>query len=123
MTIQLLNGPTIAINTSLSSPLTISGGNLFRLITPPEWTPAAITFQISYDSTNYYNVYTKECKELVLPITAAACIVFGAYFQEIVSMKIRSGTMREPIVQLQQRTFSVVLNTKPDNSLPAGGLM
>ena len=107
----VLVGPTIALGASLSNVRAVNTGAVFRLITPDDWTPASVTFQLSMDGTNFYDVFDTDGNELVLPIRPKSIIPFGNYLLAIHSLKIRSGTQRAPVVQAAARVFSIVLDT------------
>lgn len=111
MTVQVLNGPTIAAGASLSNALNVSNGVMFRLIMPSEWTPALLTFQISHDGLNFYNVFDADGKELARPIVPQSIMPFGHYVLDIHSIKLRSGTLRYPIDQQFTREFKIVVET------------
>jgi hypothetical protein len=113
MAMQVLIGPTIAAGQSLSNILNVSSGGIYRIIMPDKWTEAApITFQLSYDGVKFYNVYDRNGGEIIMKCIQESVVPIGEYLFYIHSVKIRSGTHREPIVQNEDAVFGVVLETK-----------
>lgn len=113
MTIQVLTGPVIEAGQSLSNALNVTSGGIYRIIMPDEWdNTAPITFQLSYDGTDFYNVYDIGGTEANVRCIQQSVVPFGEYLAYIHSLKIRSGTVRQPIIQNETRTFKVVLDTK-----------
>lgn len=113
MSMSVRTGPTIAAGQSLSNILNVSSGGIYRIVMPDEWTDAAdITFQLSYDGTKFYNVYDRNGVEVVMKCVQQSVVPIGEYLFYIHSVRIRSGTHREPIVQKAARVFHVVLETK-----------
>lgn len=113
MATHVLVGPTIAAGESLSNVLIVQSGGIYRIMMPNDWTnPASITFQLSYDGIQFYNVCDRLGKEIVMGCERNSVVPIGEYLFYIHSCKIRSGTMREPVVQEAERVFNVVLETK-----------
>ena len=112
MPLQELPGPTIAAGAVLSDGIDTSAGRLVRINTPPLWTPAHLTFQISTDGGGYNDLY-KGAYEVIIP----KCGPGRAYFvnpddwPSLVWLKIRSGTRRAPVAQEAARAFSLVIET------------
>jgi hypothetical protein len=113
MAVLVLDGPTIMAGQSLSNVLNVSSGGIYRIMMPPVWTTTApITFQLSYDGVEFYNVLDRAGQEVVMGCQAQSVVPIGEYLFYIHSVKIRSGTIRKPVVQEQDATFKVVLETK-----------
>jgi len=113
MAMLVLTGPTISKGKSLSNILNVTSGGIYRVVMPPLWTKAAvITFQLSYDGVDFYNVYDRSGEETAMRCIQQSVVPIGEYLFYIHSLKIRSGTHREPVVQEEDRVFKVVLETK-----------
>lgn len=113
MTMVVVQGPTIAAGQSLSGVVLVNSGGVYRVIMPDAWTTAAnITFQLSYNGTDFYNVYDRDGTEITMACVPKSIVAIGEYLFYIHSLKIRSGTARNPIVQKDAATFRVVLDTK-----------
>ena len=113
MAMVVLDGPTIAAGESLSSILNVQSGGIYRIMMPPVWTTTApITFQLSYNGVDFYNVFERTGSEVVMKCHAQSVVPIGEYLFYIHSVRIRSGTWREPVIQEQDAAFKVVLETK-----------
>lgn len=113
MSMLVINGPTIAAGQSLSGIVAVNSGGIYRVIMPQAWTTAAdITFQLSYNGTDFYNVYDRDGAEIKMTCVPKSIVAIGEYLFYIHSLRIRSGTARQPIVQKDAATFKVVLDTK-----------
>lgn len=93
---------TIADAASLSGAVYI-GGRLLRLIIPGVIASAAITFQVSDDGTNFYNLYDDDTGGTEVSLAAStgqrAYRLNGNYWSGIAWLKVRSGTSGTPVVQ------------------------
>jgi hypothetical protein len=113
MSMQVLNGPTISAGLALSNALNVSSGGIYRIVMPKQWTdPASITFQLSYDGVDFYDVFDRDGGEVIMKCVPMSVVPIGEYLFYIHSVKIRSGTRRSPIIQLQDAAFKIVLETK-----------
>src|SRR3954464_9174665 len=66
MSLQVLNGPTIAAGESLSDALDCTAGPLVRITIPAEFTPANLTFQLSSDGVGYNDLYDVHGNEITI---------------------------------------------------------
>jgi hypothetical protein len=112
MAMLVLDGPTIAAGESLSNILNVTSGGIYRIMMPMVWTPAPITFQLSYNGIDFYNVADRGGAEITMACQAGAVVPIGEYLFYIHSVKIRSGGIRKPVIQEQDAMFRVVLETK-----------
>jgi hypothetical protein len=111
--IQVLTGPVIAAGQSLSSPLQVTSGGIYRILMPQDgWTQAQLTFQLSYNGTNFYDVCDREGNEIIINCNPGSVVPLGEYLKYMHTLKIRSGTSKAPVIQTGQRTFGIVLDTK-----------
>ena len=114
MPLTVLNGPIIQAGESLSNSVDCTAGTIVRLTMPASWGGGNITFAISSDDGGYNDLFDPDGREFTMVVTpgAAIPIVFDGLTRCAAFLKIRSGTRDHPIVQDQQRDFSVAL--KPD---------
>lgn len=102
---------TIAISSSLSSAVELTDGPLVRLVIPSAWTTANITFQTSYDGTNYADLYDKAGTEYTVTVGGASreIAVPIADWIGIRYIKVRSGTTGSAVNQAAARTIQLVM--------------
>ena len=110
---------TIPAGSALSGPLAISTGlGAVRIGCPSGWDAAPLSFQISYDSVNYLDLFhlVQTSEGGWFPYEANVALVppggilllppgVGA---NVSGLKLRSGTRTMPISQSADRVFSVV---------------
>jgi hypothetical protein len=110
---------TLHAGQTLSDPVDCSGSDrVLRLIMPDGWTGAApITFQMSLDGTNFYDLHHVIPNdfwgfEVTLPHPpSGAVLTFPPDMGTLVQwVKIRSGTAGAPVPQAADRTFQFVLD-------------
>jgi hypothetical protein len=110
-----LPGPTILAGQSLSDGVDCTGSRILRIVVPPQWTAAPISFQLSPDNNIYGDMYhvtgTFSTYEVVVaPIIAGSVIVLPVGTGDgIAFVKIRSGTHAAPVKQAVDCVFTVVL--------------
>jgi hypothetical protein len=112
MAIVILEGPKILAGESLSNGLDCSAGTIFKLTMPFTWTHADITFQTSSDGNGYNDIlHTNglEISSAVYPNTAVIGLGLVRGF-----LKIRSGSRDRPVIQTEDRTFAVAIDTGPE---------
>lgn len=112
MAMIVIAGPIIAAGDSLSGILNVSSGGVYRIVMPIDWTSAVVTFQLSYDGVEFYNVYDRDGNEISMKCVQQSVVPIGEYLFYIHSLKIRSGTHRDPVKQANTVSFKVVLETK-----------
>jgi len=80
------------------------------IITPAAWTDAVLTFQVSADDDDYFDMYTSAGAEYTIPMGPDRYIAldprdfWGAQY-----IKLRSGTTLVPVSQAADRDFTLVL--------------
>ena len=101
MTLQIVDGPTIAEGESLSDGADCSAGDIVRLTIPQEFTDANLTFQVSTDGVYYNDLYTVNGDEVAIPAKPDCAIVLRSevWGKSINFLKIRSGTRSHPVAQ------------------------
>ena len=102
---------TIQAGQSLSEGVDCSEGYFARIQMPTQWTSANLSFQISDDGVTYYDLVDKTGAEAILPVVAgtATMIRIEPWSSAIGWWKLRSGSVRKPVVQQAARTFKVTL--------------
>ena len=111
MTLQVLNGPTIAAGESLSDGIDCSAGQLVRITMPAEWDGAGITFQFSTDGVFYNPMFGLDGFEVQIKnvVAGAGVIIPADIGRAIAHLKIRSGTRGNPVDQHEERVFAVTI--------------
>jgi hypothetical protein len=101
MTLQIVDGPTILANESLSDGADCSAGDIVRLTIPQEFTDANLTFQISSDGNFYNDLYDVRGNEVTIPVKPdSAVVIQGEVWGRAINyLKIRSGTRAHPVKQ------------------------
>lgn len=100
---------TIANGTSLGPSISLGAGLPVTILMPAAWTTANLTFQISYDGTNFYNLYDDAGNEVTVTAAASEALAIDpSYFQGALYLKVRSGTNGTPANQGADRILSVV---------------
>lgn len=104
---------TIALNASLSDSVDVwlrSADRAMAILMPTNWTPADLTFQVSWDNTTFYNFGTAEDGEFIAKAEADQWVNLGIdRFPGVRYIKIRSGTRYAPIAQLGARSLGIAL--------------
>jgi len=103
---------TIAAGQPLSDAIDCTLGNAAVAITfPADWTSSGgITFQMSVDNVDYFDVYKSDGKDLIMAVKPGGCIIVDPVVARAMRyVKIRSGTPQKPISQPADRTFQIVL--------------
>lgn len=101
---------TIANNASLSGAVDMGTNRLFAIVMPSSWTTANLTFQVSADGANYYDLYDDAGTEVTFTAAASRVIQntnpgrwLGFRF-----LKIRSGTTGTAVNQGGARTITII---------------
>ena len=121
MALQLIAGPVIAAGEWLSAAVDCSAGNIVRLMMPPAWTAANLTFQVSSDGTTFADVYSVDGREVMIPVVAGSTIVVDVNTAALQMggtppdlrgatwLKLRSGPASHPVPQAAERSFAITL--------------
>jgi hypothetical protein len=112
MPLSVLNGPTIQANESLSEGLDCTSGKIVRLTMPFQWTPANITFQISSDGNFYNDLVDANGNPYTMAVVANSAVILtplGDFLKAVSFLKIRSGTVDNPVKQDERRDFAVAV--------------
>ena len=101
---------TIANGTSLSGAANIGTLGLFAIQMPAAWTSANLTFQVSMDGTNYFNLFDDTGAEVTW-VAAAPNIIQSTNpgrWLPFSYIKVRSGTSGVPVNQGADRILTLV---------------
>ena len=100
---------TIASGQSLSAEVNLGAGRLFAISMPSAWTTAALTFQGSFDSETFYDLYDEEGTEVTVDAAASRFILIdpNKWFG-LRTLKIRSGTTGTPVNQGAARVLNLI---------------
>src|SRR5262245_40482065 len=113
MPMTVLDGPVIQAGQSLSAALDVSAGQIMRIIMPPAWDGANLTFQSSPDGVTFYDLRGVNGQELTLAVVPGSVVALSSvtdYLKEW-HIKIRSGSAAAPVVQSAIRNFKTVMQT------------
>jgi hypothetical protein len=97
---------TILAGQSLSSAVDCTTGAPTILFMPTEWTLAHLTFQVSPDGTNFYDLF--DTVEVVLNVVAGTSVRLDA---PVSYLKVRSGSREHPVPQQADRSIGITLDT------------
>lgn len=98
----------IAINQSLSAAVNIGDSKACAIFMPASWTAANLTFQVSNDGTNWFDLYDKDGTEYTVVAAAGRSIVLPmSDWIGIERIKIRSGTTAAAVNQAAARTLVI----------------
>jgi hypothetical protein len=101
----------ISNGTSITAALDCLGVMPVGIFLPAAWTAAVMTFQVSPDNSNWYNLYDK-VGEVSYPAAASEWLALDpAQFAGVRYLKCRSGTSGTPVNQLAERSLGVVLRS------------
>jgi len=105
----LITGPTIAAGQSLSDAIDFGQTKPFLIISPPDWTPANLTFQVSIDGTAFFGLHMfASAMRIVGCVPNTAYVLDQELWPKNVWMKFRSGTPESPVIQTAARVFKVL---------------
>jgi len=109
--VNLVNGPTIAAGQSLSTVIDVSavGAGIKRILMPPAWTSAWLSFQVSPDGVTFKDLYWPNGTPVVVTVVPNTTIITNAALWQAVFFKFRSGSAATPVPQAQARNFQCVL--------------
>lgn len=88
------------------------GAFVTGILMPASWTAASLSFQVSIDSANFYDLYDTAGSEVVVAaaasrvITVPATLLLGFRY-----IKVRSGTTGTPVNQGADRTITLIVNS------------
>jgi hypothetical protein len=99
---------TIASGASISDSLDLEGKIPVAVIMPAAWTAAVLTFQISMDNSNWYDLHDRY-GEITQSVAAEVISVLEpASFLGARYLKVRSGTSGTGVNQAAERSMTLV---------------
>ena len=102
MGLNIVDGPTIPLNESLSDGADVSGGTIVRITVPQEFTPANLTFQSSSNGDLYNDLYDAHGLEVTMVAKPDTTIIIAAPWARTLGwIKIRSGSRSAPVAQVK----------------------
>ena len=101
---------TILNGASLSDAIDTFCARLGRITVPAAWTAANLTFQVSPDNTNWFNLYDATGAEYTVVAAASRSIIIPVSdFLSVRYLKVRSGTSGVPVNQGADRALTLTL--------------
>lgn len=95
--------------TGLSAAIDLVAGRIVGIEMSAAWVAAGITFQVSMDGTNYFDLRNDAGTEVAITTDAARIIGFRGDLRSILEpfryMKLRSGTSGTPVDQTASRAL------------------
>ena len=114
MALQIINGPFIQPDESLSDAIDCSGGPLVRITMPGAWTNANLTFQLSSDGAMYNDLYDVHGDPVTIVVRAGGTVRIPLEWSTMIAwLKFRSGTPENPVAQQELREFAVAIEAEP----------
>jgi hypothetical protein len=102
---------TILSGASLSDAVKCLNAIPVGVLLPDTWTAAVMTFQVSLDNSNWYNLYDK-IGEVLYPAAASEYLALDpTQFAGARYLKVRSGTNGTPVNQAADRSLTVILRS------------
>lgn len=91
---------TITSGQSLSASAEVNGEHVIGIIVPASWTAAGLSFQGSFDGTNFFELYDMSGVALSVPVVVSSYTVIQPTAMHGVNfVKVRSGTSGSPVTQ------------------------
>ena len=101
---------TIPAGQALSNSADLTTGNMVMLLTPTDWTPANISFQISEDNINFRDLYDVSGAEILKSMgTNRAINVDPGFTSGALYVRLRSGPHTNPVIQQADRVFTMII--------------
>lgn len=112
MTLQIVDGPVILEDESLSDGADCSAGDIVRITIPQEFTDANLTFQVSTDGVYYNDLYSAAGSEITISAKPDTAIVIRdeVWGKAINFIKIRSGTRAHPVKQEVECRLAIAID-------------
>lgn len=101
---------TITNGTSLSNAALLQKYRLVGILMPATWTAAAMTFQVSVDGTNFFDLYDSSGAEVSYTVVQGHYVfTTPANWAGIRFLKVRSGTGGAAVSQGGDRIVSLIV--------------
>ena len=115
---------TIPAGQSISNAVDLSAGDASFCHMPSGWTPALLSFLISYDGNTYGDLVDRTAREITLNLVPGTVIQAVMLPARTGWLKFRSGSRFGPVIQTASRTFTIIGDTSQatvlDHHLTAG---
>ena len=101
---------TIANGASLSGTVDLGTNRLFAIVMPASWTTAGLTFRVSADGTNFFDLYDDAGTEVTF-VAAASRVIQNSNPGRWLGfryLQIRSGTSGTPVNQGGARSLTII---------------
>jgi len=83
---------------------------IVSIFMPDDWLSAPITFQVSIDDQEYFDLCWPDGREHVVEVTPSGAVNVGEDFASTLQfVRIRSGTRDDPVVQPTARHFQIIV--------------
>jgi hypothetical protein len=94
---------------ALSAAVPLGENQLHGILLPSVWTTANLTFQISIDGSNYFEMYDDAGNEVTVQAAASRyCSLDPTRWRSINGIIVRSGTSASPVNQVAQASISLM---------------
>jgi hypothetical protein len=95
---------------SLSGSIDCTAGRLARIDMPNTWSTAALTFQVSEDGTQFFDLHKSDGTEYSIPVAANQAFLLPLIdFRSVRYLKVRSGPSATPVAQGGARSINLIL--------------
>jgi hypothetical protein len=102
---------TILAGQSLSSTIDCSTGAPIMIHMSDQWTPSRLSFQVSPDGTNFYDLFDRDTLEMVLNVVAGTSVALEPGLAPVSYLKVRSGSREHPVTQEADRQIVITIDT------------
>jgi hypothetical protein len=107
-----LQTATIANGTALSPECMLGQKSLVGIIVPTSWTSASLTFQVTVDDVNFFEMVDETGAAIKYNVAAGQYIAIDpARWLGVTGIKLRSGTLAAPVNQTAAAALTIVTRT------------
>jgi hypothetical protein len=96
---------------SFSSVIDCSTGAPVMIHIPGEWTQSRLSFQVSPDGTNFYDLFDSNAREMAFNVRAGTSMLLETGWTPVLFLKVRSGSCDLPVPQEADRQIVVTIDT------------
>ena len=101
---------TIPAGQYLSNAADLTAGNLVMLLSPTNWTPANISFQVSEDNVTWRDLFDANGFPIIKPMGPNRAVnVDPAFTSGALWVRLMSGPRDNPVTQAQDAVFIMVI--------------
>src|SRR5262245_31604993 len=95
----------------LSDVVNLSEGSVAFVVGPAEWTEAEISFRVSYDGADWFDLFDSDGYEVTRVVITpfGAVRIDPALTEALQYLQIRSGSRVQPVEQEMDRVFTLIL--------------